>query len=210
MDKIKLEKQEELLLQTEGKTKEENEQMLKKKGIWTYLEDIDEGLLDGRLLSGYISKERKENLGLDTLGALTKISGLNMMTKVAGINMNSKYAQKWMVLISSCIITRDQKDSKELAQSMLPPWMELNVIYYFDVGGFTISNEQVQNAPKGFIVTNDILDVMEEDLDKDYLLKLNVGERIYVFSCQTSIERDQWVKAIKRSIANQKKLASRN
>ena len=92
MDKIKLEKQEELLLQTEGKTKEENEQMLKKKGIWTYLEDIDEGLLDGRLLSGYISKERKENLGLDTLGALTKISGLNMMTKVAGINMNSKYA----------------------------------------------------------------------------------------------------------------------
>lgn len=143
------------------------------------------------MLCGYIQKQRKENIGLDTLGALTKISGLDMMSKVAGINMNTKYAQKWMVLISAGIILREQPDSKELVQSMLPPWMELNVIYYFDVGGtFHLTQEHVQTAPKGFIIVRDILDVMEEDQDKYFLLKLNVGERIYVFSCNTSIERD--------------------
>ena len=30
-----------------------------------------------------------------------------MMSKVAGINMTSKFAQKWMILISSGIITKD-------------------------------------------------------------------------------------------------------
>ena len=72
---------------------------------------------------------------------------------------------------------------------MLPPWMELNVIYYFDMAGiFTVGSEQ--EAPKGFIVVRDILDIIKEDMGKYYLLKLNVGERIYVFSCHTSIERD--------------------
>lgn len=109
----------------------------------------------------------------------------------------SQNSQKWVVLISAKRIL-GVTDEKCLSQHMLPPWMSLDVLYYFNL------SDQDQ-APKGFIVTEQIQDVFtEEDQEKGYLFRLNMGERMYVFSCANGVERDEWTQGIQRSRDSQR------
>lgn len=71
-----------------------------------------------------------------------------------GKNMN--LSQKWVVMISAKRIIDKDKDEKQLSQHMLPPWMSLDVMYYFELG------EKDDAPPKGFIVTQQIHDVFNE------------------------------------------------
>ncbi len=98
-------------------------------------------------------KDKASNSTLDTLSTLSYYTGLTQMGKMTGINV-SNMSQKWVVLVSAKRLS-GPTDEKCLSQHMLPPWMSLDVLYYFNLS---------EEGPKGFIVTEQIQDIfIEED-----------------------------------------------
>lgn len=84
-----------------------SEDILKAKGIWSYFQNIDPDILSKRVMSGWLRKRSKGK---------------------------TKYFQnRWFILVSARQIRNDcPLDEEILSVSQLPPWMELETIYYFD------------------------------------------------------------------------------
>ena len=76
-----------------------------------------------------------------------------------------------------------------LEENLLPPWMELDTIYFFPIDEKIPENE---NIPM-----KDCLEIIEKDMskskDKGFTLKVNLGEKIVSLMCETNDERKMFI-----------------
>ena len=147
-----------------------NTQVLVTKGIWRYLSAIPAKLIKRYFFYGFLSKRSK--------GAV-------------------KFFQKrWCILISGAPLTPTNEE-ETINESLLPPWMFLNHIYYFKYNGPDDDSEAQGEIPTR-LLTIRIKD-MKESRDSGHSFLLDLGNRIYHFNTETEEEMNEWVKAIDTS-----------
>jgi len=152
-----------------------SEDILKAKGIWSYFQNIDPDILSKRVMSGWLRKRSKGK---------------------------TKYFQnRWFILVSARQIRNDcPLDEEILSVSQLPPWMELETIYYFDDKEILTESKYLKN-----IVLQDCNGVIVKDMtkskDKGFTFKIDMGETIYHLNAETLKENQQWTVAIELSKA---------
>lgn len=79
-------------------------------------------------------------------------------------------------------------DEEILEVNMLPPWMELDILYSFKFSHKTKTEKQHE------IKMKDCLEIIEKNKkqkskEKGYSFKINSGDRIYHFMAETDISR---------------------
>lgn len=177
MKKIQMEKEKRIIEETSLLRKIENDEILKKKGLKTYLSDINKEVLDKRIIMGYLYKK--------------------------GQKQNTKFQKRWFILISSkTLFSNEEADENIIKESQLPPKMELDTIYYYQY-----EFEGDSSGPKGSIPMTKCLDVLKDDKQnsgRDNSFKLNMGDRIFVISAETELDRDKWIDALRNSVRNVK------
>ena len=85
----------------------------------------------------------------------------------------------------------------------LPPWMELDTMYYY-----TMDDENDASEPKGDIPMKECLEILVKDKEnskeKGFSFKINMGDRIFHLNTDLKIEREKWVTALRKSILTSK------
>lgn len=88
-------------------------------------------------------------------------------------------------------------DEKILDESSLPPWMELDTLYYFG------DNIQTENRPSGEIKMIEcqelILKNMQKSKEAGFSFKVNMGDRLFHLMTDTESERMNWTVALRSS-----------
>ena len=182
LKKIQLEKEKRIIEETSLLRKIENDEILKKKNLKSYLSDIPKEVLEKRIIMGYLYKK--------------------------GQKQNTKFQKRWFLLISSKpLFSNEEVDENIIRETQLPPKIELDVIYYYQY-----EFEGDASGPKGSIPMSNCLDVMKVDskiAEKENSLKINMGDRIFVIASETELERDKWIDAIRNSVKNIKEMKSK-
>lgn len=136
---------------------------MQEKGIYQYLQAIKpEEMMKRRLIAGFLNKRSKGKM---------------------------KYFQRrWFILISAKPLFDNDQDEEILEENKLPPWMELDTLYYF-----RFKDEKDKTNKKGEIKMKECLDVNEKDMsnskEKGWAFKINMGDRL--FHILTDIEAER-------------------
>ncbi|CAG9318772.1 unnamed protein product [Blepharisma stoltei] len=155
-------------------------QIMNLKGIWQYIVNIDAKVLKNRLIYGFLNKRSKGKM---------------------------KYFQKrWFVLISGAPIKNDVEDDQQLAETLLPPWMYLNHIYYFKFSGLDDDSEAQGEIPTRIV--NIRIKDMTNSKDSGASFLLDVGTRIFHLNADNEEEMNRWIKAIEISRENAQEVSS--
>ena len=179
LKKIQLDKEKRIIEETSLLRKIENDEILKKKSLKSYLSDINKEVLDKRIIMGFLYKK--------------------------GQKQNTKFQKRWFILISSKpLFSNEEVDENIIKESQLPPKIELDTMYYYQY-----DYEGDSTGPKGSIPMNTCLDVLKDEgktAEKENSFKINMGDRIFVIAAETELDRDKWIDAIRNSVRNVKEM----
>lgn len=149
------------------------------KGITPFTNAIPPDVLNSRLCMGFLQKKRKKL---------------------------STFLKQWFILISSQSFVRGEQSEKFsevlLKDDQLPPWMELDTIYYFKCKSNDDKSPFVGKIPLRNFISISIETQLSDDSHGGYYFKLVTKERTYVFCAKLIIEMNKWITAIEGSIKN--------
>jgi len=179
LKKIQFDKEKRIIEETSLLRKIENEEILKKKSLKSYLSDIKKEVLEKRMIMGFLYKK--------------------------GQKQNTKFQKRWFILISSkSLFSNEEVDENIIKESQLPPKIELDTMYYYQY-----DYEGDSSGPKGSIPMSTCLDVLKDEgkiAEKENSFKINMGDRIFVIAADTELDRDKWIDAIRNSVRNVKEM----
>ena len=183
MKKIQEEKEKRIIEETSLLRKIENDEILKKKGLKSYLSEFSKEVLEKCSIMGYLHKK--------------------------GQKQNTKFQKRWFLLISSkTIFSNEEADETIIKESKLPPKICLDTIYYYQY-----EFEGDSSGPKGSIPMSDCLDVKKDDsktTGKENCFTINMGDRIFVIATDTAFDRDRWIDALRNSQRNCKEMKTKS
>lgn len=162
-------------LSNQGVTVNQNEgiksdKCIEIKGLKPLLRGINPDLLKVRMKHGFVMKKHKSNF------------------------MSSQ--KRWLFLISARpLLNEDQlKDEETLDQNTLPSSIKFDVLYYYSV-----EDEQDTSPSKGELIMSECSRISTKEIDKEYILIIDMNDRIFEFSTENNWERDSWFEAFKNS-----------
>lgn len=140
------------------------------KGLKSLLRGINPELLKVRMKHGFVMKKHKSNF------------------------MSSQ--KRWLFLISARPLTNEDqlKDEETLDQNTLPSSLKFDVLYYYSV-----EDEQDTSTSKGELIMSECSRISTKEVDKEFILIIDMNDRIFEFSCENNWERDSWFEAFKNS-----------
>lgn len=98
-----------------------------------------------------------------------------------------KYFQnRWFILISGAPLKNDAEDESQIVETLLPPWMYLNHIYYFKFTGPDDDSEAQGEVPTRIV--NIRIKDMTNSRDSGASFLLDVGTRIFHLNAETEEE----------------------
>lgn len=88
------------------------------------------------------------------------------------------YMKRWFILISAKSVSPFYSDEKILQNNQLPPWMDLDTLYYFK-----IKNKDDIGQAKGKVILSEVLEITEKDMtsskEEGFSFIINVGKEIF-------------------------------
>jgi len=163
----------------------DNDHILEVKGIKEYTDKIESQLLDSRICMGFLEKKRKKL---------------------------SIFQKRWCILISSKPFISGESASPEvipsnpetlITEDQLPPWMELDTIFYFQYKSNDDKSPFIRKIPlRNFVSVTLQTQQHSEDTDEGYPFKLITKERKFLFKAELITEMNKWIIAIEGSKKN--------
>lgn len=147
-----------------------SEQALVDKGMTNYI-NIDKDLISNRIKYGFLGKRSQGTF--------------------------KHFQQRWFFLISSRPLTAADyvEDPRILDETLVPPLLELDTIYYYIMG-----KEGDTSGQCGEIKTIDILNVTVKDMsakrELGHALIIDTGTDIFHLNTEHKFELEKWLEAI--------------
>ncbi|CDW71658.1 ph domain containing protein [Stylonychia lemnae] len=150
-----------------------SEKALITKGIWNYLKTVKEKTLKSRIQYGFLKKRSKGKI------------------KYFSISKTFQNQEKFL------------NDTEILSESVLPPLLEFDVIYYFRMD--TLDDA---SGPAGDIKTINILKVeiknMNKSKEEGHAFIIDTGKKLFHLNTEHRFELERWVEAVEISMQTAK------
>jgi hypothetical protein len=153
-----------------------SERALTTKGMWNYLKGLKDQVLRSRIMYGFLKKRGKGKM--------------------------KSFQTRWFFLLSSRPLNQKDflADPALLADSVLPPLLEFDVIYFF-----MMETEEDASGPLGEIRTSEILNVTIKDMSKSkteegHAFIVDTGKKMFHLNAQHRFDMERWVEAIELSM----------
>ena len=86
-------------------------------------------------------------------------------------------------------------ENREISESSLPPWMELDTIYYFSCKSAEDRSPFLGKIPLKAL-NFDVQTQVSEEITQEYEFKLHTKERVFVFRAELVTDLNKWVASI--------------
>ncbi|KAL4471109.1 hypothetical protein ABPG72_006490 [Tetrahymena utriculariae] len=152
-------------------------------GLQQYIDGIKpKEVIQNRMIYGYLRKQSKTN--------------------------NKSGYMRFFLLISSkpLYLNKGYTDERILTNSDLPPWMDIDKIYYFDSSKITENKKSSKE-----LLMNDILEVKQFDSiqshqEKGFVFIVSEQKRDYYLCTNLETDRQKWISALNVGIATAKEI----
>lgn len=152
-----------------------SEKALITKGMWNYLKSVKEKTLKSRIMYGFLKKRSKGKI--------------------------KYFRPRWFFLISSRPLNQEDflNDLDVLSESVLPPMLEFDVIYYY-----RMSQPDDASGPCGDIKTINILKVevknMAKSKEEGHAFIIDTGKKLFHLNTEHRFDLEKWVEAVEISM----------
>lgn len=124
------------------------------------------------------------------------------------------FMKRWFILVSAKSISPFYSDEKILAENILPPWMELDALYYFKVkskddigtGNAKVKMAEVLNISEKDMVICKKVTKKSTSKEEGFSFVIDKGEELFLFMTETEFDRKTWVTSLKLSMKTAKEI----